>query len=297
MANSMNTLGDFKYENIAEPDEINVHVQPNFTQRLKVNKSKVVAGICLCIVFMIYTVFDPKMSLDIFGSTRNYRVVMHISDTHIDPLFDPTMSMSTGICHSCELKRSVFGKDTKCPQEFLPNNAHIMSRTRAGYSFGTGQYTRTIPALIGLFLAGRIGCNPPHLLLESLRKKMLSIDPNPKIIVFTGDISPHGYPDDDFEVDDDTDLGDLCNTKFLVTKHLVEDLVQSFPNTRWAYTLGNNDHFPKDVYWQPYLQKYGDMLLETGFFTSEQHEQVRTIACDDEPVPNTFLMYGQYSVR
>ncbi|CAE7448020.1 unnamed protein product, partial [Symbiodinium microadriaticum] len=102
---------------------------------------------------------------------------------------------------------------------------------------------------------------------------MLTIDPNPKIIVFTGDISPHGYPDDNFKIKDDTELDDLCDTKFLVTKHLVEDLVKSFPNARWAYTLGNNDHFPKNTYWQPYIEKYGNMLLETGFFTPEQHHQ------------------------
>lgn len=122
--------------------------------------------------------------------------------------------------------------------------------------------------------AGRYGCNPPHLLFESLRMQMRSIDPNPKVIVFTGDISPHGYPDDDYKLDESTTLDDLCNTKFLVTKHLVEDLVLDFPNTRWAYALGNNDHFPKDTYWQPYIDKYGDMLYETGFFTKTQRDQV-----------------------
>ena len=52
------------------------------------------------------------------------------------------------------------------------------------------------------------------------------------------DISPHGYPDDNYKVTKETRLEDLCATKFLVTKHMVEDLVAAFPNTRWAYALG-----------------------------------------------------------
>jgi hypothetical protein len=103
---------------------------------------------------------------------------------------------------------------------------------------------------------------------------MRVIDPHPHVIVFTGDISPHGYPDDNFKLKDSTTLADLCDTKFLVTRHMVEDLVRSFPHTRWAYAMGNNDHFPKDRYWQPYIEKYGNMLLETGFFTPQQHDQV-----------------------
>ena len=103
---------------------------------------------------------------------------------------------------------------------------------------------------------------------------MKSFDPQPKVIVFTGDISPHGYPDDKYTLTLDTRVSDLCETKFLVTRNMVRDLVRTFPGTKWAYTLGNNDHMPKNIYWQPYIEKYGKMLLEEGFFTQHQYDQV-----------------------
>jgi hypothetical protein len=55
---------------------------------------------------------------------------------------------------------------------------------------------------------------------------------------------------------------------------MIRDLVRTFPHTKWAYTMGNNDHMPKNLYWQPYMEKYANMLLEEGFFTQEQHDQV-----------------------
>jgi hypothetical protein len=84
------------------------------------------------------------------------------------------------------------------------------------------------------------------------------------VCVIAGDIAPHGYPDDNFAIEKHTKLQDLCETKFLVVKHLVTDMVNSFPNTKWAFTMGNNDHFPKNTYWPPYILKLGDMFLETG---------------------------------
>lgn len=31
----------------------------------------------------------------------------HLSDTHTDPFFDPTVSMKMGVCHSCNLDTKV----------------------------------------------------------------------------------------------------------------------------------------------------------------------------------------------
>lgn len=92
--------------------------------------------------------------------------------------------------------------------------------------------------------------------------------------MLTGDLAPHGYPQDQAPIDSATTLGDMCAAKFDITKRAVRDLVQYFPNTRWAYAIGNNDHFPKDVYWQAYVTKLADMMFEEGLYTSEQHAQV-----------------------
>ena len=183
--------------------------------------------------------------------------IMHISDTHVDPFFDPTMSMMKGVCHRCDFNSKIWGNETFCPGKSEIKSDHDNDNTdrQLGYAFG------------------RYGCNPPYLLWKSLYTHMKSIDPDPKVIVFTGDISPHGYPDDKFNLDADTTVDDLCPTKFLITRNMIRDLVRTFPNTKWAYTMGNNDHMPKNIYWQPYMEKYGKMLLEEGFFTQQQYDQ------------------------
>jgi hypothetical protein len=93
--------------------------------------------------------------------TEDMVPLIHISDTHIDYFFSPNHSLSKGVCHSCELSYS-------CPT-LLMNMTTYNSRLREqGYAFG------------------RYGCNPPHLLFQSLLKQMKEIDPNPSVIVFTG---------------------------------------------------------------------------------------------------------------
>jgi len=252
-------MAAFEYEAV---DDCETAIPPTLSDSNKCCKksnclslySKVVVAVMtgLCLFYLLHTTSDTA-----YYSSENddYNIVMHISDTHIDPLFDPTMSMQAGVCHTCDLSTSVYGKHALCPDSFLPDYKRVATRSALGYAFG------------------RYGCNPPHLLWKSLYTHMKTIDPDPKVIVFTGDISPHGYPDDNYKVTKETRLEDLCATKFLVTKHMVEDLVAAFPNTRWAYALGNNDHFPKNKYWQPYITQFGDMLLETGFFTPQQHHQ------------------------
>lgn len=255
------------YEKISDPDD-----DTCVSNDRRWDKMKTLATIGL-LVLIGATVMHSTEGYHYFVSSQQYRIVMHISDTHIDPMFDAYQSMAAGVCHSCDLSSRVHGDKASCPNQFLPDSTQIRSRTSAGYAFG--QSSMQFISFISHFACtGRYGCNPPHLLFASLRAQMRSIDPHPKVVVFTGDISPHGYPDDNFNLKDSTKLDDLCDTKFLVTRHMVEDLVRSFPDTRWAYAMGNNDHFPKDCYWQPYIEKYGDMLLSTGFFTEQQHNQV-----------------------
>lgn len=177
-------------------------------------------------------------------------VVIHISDTHVDPFYDPAETLKAGVCHTCKFSTEVFGQDRKCPNT-VPT-PDLQSQQEQGYAFG------------------RYGCNPPHRLWHSLHQSLKTINPNPEVIVFTGDISPHGMPDDTEKVHKDSTVDDLCETKFIVTRQMIRDLKREFPTTKWAYTLGNNDHFPKNTYWQPYITKYGEMLRETGFFTNEQ---------------------------
>lgn len=35
------------------------------------------------------------------------RYIIHISDIHVDPLFDPTQSMQTKVCHTCNMSNKV----------------------------------------------------------------------------------------------------------------------------------------------------------------------------------------------
>lgn len=89
------------------------------------------------------------------------------------------------------------------------------------------------------------------------------------------DLAPHGYPDDLVDLNAAPAPGERCDAKFNVTRRMVQDLVRAFPHSRWAFALGNNDHFPKDSYWQAYTHRLADMMLEEGFLTSGQHDQVQ----------------------
>lgn len=213
----------------------------------------VIAGIIA--TALLFT--NHPTELPLMGSYKPPKKIMHISDTHVDFFFDPTRSMQSGVCHTCRMSNKVYGNDRLCPDSIEPEASDRTSQktlVREGYSFG------------------RYGCNPPEQLLYSLHQQMITIDNNPEVVIFTGDISPHGYPDDGFKSEKGIQLDSLCDTKFLVTEKMVKNLVTAFPNTRWAFTMGNNDHFPKDTFWLPYVQKLGDMFLSTGFFTQQQHD-------------------------
>lgn len=200
----------------------------------------------------IFDVSDLKDSIRFF----------HISDTHVDPFFDPKQSMGVAMCHNCAFNDKVHGEQTYCPTA-IPSieggEEHLVSQ---GYAFG------------------RYQCNPPKRLLKSLFSHLKSQDPDPEFIVITGDIAPHGYPGDKAKVDAGTKLDDLCNTKFLIFQQQVRYFRQNFPNTKFVFTMGNNDHFPKNTYWQPYMTALGDMFLEENFINQEQHD--------------TFVKYGSF---
>jgi hypothetical protein len=125
---------------------------------------------------------------------------MHISDTHVDYFFHPNHSVPKGACHSCDLTYT-------CPK-LSTKTVEFDTRLREqGYAFG------------------RYGCNPPPLLFKSLIQQMIAIDPTPPVIVFTGDISPHAYPSDYFEVTRETTVDELCELKFEVTTLMIKQLV------------------------------------------------------------------------
>jgi hypothetical protein len=198
---------------------------------------------------------NPQPIYRVTGNLQNTVRFFHISDSHIDPLFDPTMSMQAGICHSCKLSDKAFGLKAFCPKELPVTEGGEEHLANAGYAFG------------------RYGCNPPHKLVRSLFKHLKDDTPNPEFIAFTGDICPHGYPGDKYNLTPQTKIEDMCDAKFKALKMSVDVFTSTFPETKWAFTMGNNDHFPKNTYWQPWITKIGNMFLETGFFTEDQHAQ------------------------
>jgi hypothetical protein len=106
----------------------------------------------------------------------------HISDTHVDPYFDPTQSMGVGMCHSCKFSDAAYGKDVYCPEHIPTTEGGEEHLVLEGYAFG------------------RYKCNPPKRLLKSLLHHLKLQDDDPEFIVFTGDIAPHGYPGDRLKV-------------------------------------------------------------------------------------------------
>lgn len=130
-------------------------------------------GLSMCLVATLifgFLLMTPQSNVATLGKSvhradmAKYQPIMHISDTHVDFFFDPTMSMQSGVCHSCSMSTSVHGKDAACPTEVQSISASRAARLKQGYSFG------------------RYGCNPPEQLWESLHQQMAIIDPDPKVV-------------------------------------------------------------------------------------------------------------------
>ena len=79
---------------------------------------------------------------------------------------------------------------------------------------------------------------------------MQAMEPNPPFIVFTGDIAPHGYPGDRVTVTSNSVFSDFCSTKLDIMRQATKYFVSQYPNTPYMFTMGNNDHLPKNTYWQ-----------------------------------------------
>jgi len=183
---------------------------------------------------------------------------IHLSDTHYDPYFDPRESMAAAVCHSCKFSRQVFGRRAYCPTALPSGSAEDVGLVGSPYPFG------------------RYGCNPPYRLIRSLYAAMKVIDEHPKFVVLTGDVAPHGYPDDLAVVNCSTKLEELCPTKLLIMRQWVQRWRAAFPRTKLVFTLGNNDHFPKNAYWQPFIDALGQMLFREGVFTQKEHQMFVT---------------------
>jgi len=122
--------------------------------------------------------------------------------------------MQPGVCHSCRLSTAVFGPDAFCPLVIPGAND-----TNATWSPGNSP---SRDALLG-YGFGRFLCNPPPRLMRSLINFLQTHNPNPDAIIITGDLAPHGYPDDNYPVQADTQLNDLCPTKYIGTSRTRRD--------------------------------------------------------------------------
>jgi len=171
----------------------------------------------------------------------------------MDPFFDPTQTMGVSMCHACGFSEKLFGNDAHCPHTFPDSSSADGQLVGQGYAFG------------------RYACNPPQRLIKSLFHHMQAMEPNPPFIVFTGDIAPHGYPGDRVTVTSNSVFSDFCSTKLDIMRQATKYFVSQYPNTPYMFTMGNNDHLPKNTYWQPWIKALGDMFLEEGFIDSKQH--------------------------
>lgn len=65
------------------------------------------------------------------------RDIILISDPHVDPLFNPLVSMQGKVCHSCDLSTSVYGANATCPTDLGFSNQTNENVLRGlGYAFG-----------------------------------------------------------------------------------------------------------------------------------------------------------------
>lgn len=67
---------------------------------------------------------------------------------------------------------------------------------------------------------------------------------------------------------------------FVIKSYLNPNIIQIKYILCLIWYQGNNDHFPKNVYWPPYIKRLAEMFLDTGFFTQTQHDQFLHTGCN-----------------
>eukprot|EP00871_Galdieria_phlegrea_P004090 jgi/Galph1/4682/GphlegSOOS_G3407.1 len=132
------------------------------------------------------------------GSASSYVEFFHLSDIHLDPLYQPARHTEGVSCRYENVCSSpVWEYDNISSFEFP---------------------------------FGRVGCDPPLLLVESMLQKMKQICASPAFILFTGDAVAHQLT-----------CRNLHRQTLLKWVQLVRDY---FPNTIFIPVIGNND-----LYW------------------------------------------------
>ena len=94
----------------------------------------------ISIFVIVWLLGSASSNSNFIRSSRDedLHVIMHISDTHVDPFFDPTESMMKGVCHSCDFSSKVWGDKTFCPGESGIKGDHDIDTIdrQLGYAFG-----------------------------------------------------------------------------------------------------------------------------------------------------------------
>lgn len=117
----------------------------------------------LCLVVMIIG-WSQEPLLHWFVKKSSHQVgFFHISDIHMDPLYQPTWSSEQGwSCRRCP-------ENNDCNQE-TPVWEMLTNQSALAYPFG------------------RVGCDSSIFLVESMLQTMKSINSRPSFVLFTGDL-------------------------------------------------------------------------------------------------------------
>ncbi|GJQ09657.1 hypothetical protein GpartN1_g1448.t1 [Galdieria partita] len=137
--------------------------------------------------------------------TSNSLGFFHISDIHMDPLYQPTWSLERG--WSC---RPPLTNLTSANNNLRPVWESIHNISELAYPFG------------------RVGCDSSIFLVESMLQAMKRICSFPAFVLFTGDLIAHETP---HELYKETILRWLDMYRYY------------FPNTCWIPVVGNQDIF------------------------------------------------------
>ncbi|GJD10233.1 Acid sphingomyelinase-like phosphodiesterase 3b [Galdieria sulphuraria] len=189
--------------------EVEQHLIVHHSQRLWSLESLLFWLLVVIVLSWVGVVVTRQLSYPIlsrFKKSRNLEGFFHISDIHMDPLYQPTWSLEQGwSCRRPSLHLSVSDQHNLRPVwETIHNSSEL------AYPFG------------------RLGCDSSIFLVESMLQAMKKVCSFPAFILFTGDLVAHEVP---HKLHKETILRWLDLYRYY------------FPNTCWIPVVGNHDIF------------------------------------------------------
>lgn len=123
-------------------------------------------------------------------------------------------------------------------------------------------------------------------LLQSGLDAMVRAEPHPALVLFTGDLLPHNFPEMYKSITNDADPQHYRTFVLKTVEFMSLEFRKRFPKTKILLTPGNND------------EECGDYSIQAnGPFLHDTAEEARELAMEGEQFSATWISLGSYRVQ